>query len=100
MLQKRLPVVSCKEGTSSIELENSNLELFPNPANEAITISLHAAADYVELFEVLDATGKTVFSFNLENNQSVLNISNLASGLYYIKSSSQLNALQTSFIKQ
>ncbi|MBP9879991.1 MAG: T9SS type A sorting domain-containing protein [Chitinophagales bacterium] len=93
-------IVSCKEGTSSIELENSNLELFPNPANEAITISLHAAADYVELFEVLDATGKTVFSFNLENNQSVLNISNLASGLYYIKSSSQLNALQTSFIKQ
>ena len=93
-------IVSCKEGTSSIELENSNLELFPNPANEAITISLHAAADYVELFEVLDATGKTVFSFNLENNQSVLNISNLASGLYYIKSSSQLNTLQTSFIKQ
>ena len=93
-------IVSCKEGTSLIDLVNSNLEIFPNPANQLITITLHAATDYVELFEVLDATGKTVLTFNLENNQSVLDISNLASGLYYIKSSTQLNILQTTFIKQ
>ncbi|HRG86452.1 MAG TPA: T9SS type A sorting domain-containing protein, partial [Chitinophagales bacterium] len=84
----------------SIDIENNYLEIFPNPASEMITITLNAATDHLELFEVLDATGKMVLTFNLENNQSVLNISKLASGLYYIKSSSQLNALQTSFIKQ
>jgi hypothetical protein len=93
-------IVSCKEESTSSDFENSNLEIFPNPANSAITVTLNAAIDYVEIFEVLDATGKTVFTFNLENNQADINISNLASGLYYIKSSTQLNNLQTTFIKQ
>lgn len=93
-------IVSCKEGEGSIDIENNYLEIFPNPASETITITLNAATDHLELFEVLDATGKMVLTFNLENNQSVLNISNLASGLFYIKSSSQLISLQTSFIKQ
>lgn len=93
-------IVSCKEGNLESALQNATLEIYPNPANNAIMLYLEATIDYAEQLEIVDATGKKIMTFNLNNNQASLDITSLPSGLYYIKSYSSGLILTTSFIKQ
>ena len=65
---------------SAEEIENSNVVVFPNPATDVITIE---AADYQSV-EMVDITGKVVFSSEIENSLNI-DVKEFNSGVYFVK---------------
>ena len=80
------------------EMSLSNyFKVFPNPTNSFITISSQLAVDAT--FEILDIKGKLLFQGKVENN-SKIDISQLQSGFYLIKISSENQKQTFKIIKQ
>ncbi len=61
-------------------ISESNINIFPNPANEFISIN---STTELQSFEIVDLTGKVVFSDYLTNSQ--INVNNIENGVYFIK---------------
>ena len=69
--------------------DNNDLVVFPNPAENIVSIKGDFEATLVEFF---DATGRLVKSTNITHN---INVSNLESGIYTVVLSSGSNKSQT-----
>lgn len=75
----------------------NSLGIYPNPANNFIYIKNNSDFQTIEIF---DLTGKSVMKMN-EFNQSMINISNLKSGLYLIKTNDDEGVIYTDkFLKK
>ncbi len=61
-------------------ISESNINIFPNPATEFISIN---STTELQSFEIVDLTGKVVFSDYLTNSQ--INVNNIENGVYFIK---------------
>jgi hypothetical protein len=73
--------------------------LYPNPATSEINLSFADKADAV--IEVTDVYGKVLLSAVNEGRETVqLNISTLASGIYFVKVSSEGRSVVRKFIRQ
>jgi hypothetical protein len=60
-------------------------QLYPNPTNGIVTISLAKSATKVN-YQIIDYSGKIVHEHELSDSQLFnVNVENLASGLYFIK---------------
>lgn len=79
-------------GTTTTPLENNSLEytIYPNPANDVLNISIDNdfATDY--RYTVFDIYGRIFIDTN--ENKSTLDISELNSGVYFIRISNQKGA--------
>lgn len=64
--------------------ENKTVEIFPNPANENITIS-HSFGVHTP-FNILDISGKIIYSDVLTKSNQVVDVSVLKSGIYWFSS--------------
>jgi subtilisin-like proprotein convertase family protein len=71
---------------------NSEIQIYPNPANEFIAISLTKNLENV-LIEIIDVAGKLVAD-NSQSGATVVNIANLANGVYFCKVSSEKAVLK------
>lgn len=83
--------------TNTIGISNpawNNCKVFPNPANHYLTIDSQTPIATAEIFDI---SGKLLLSALLHNNQ--LDISQLASGLYFIKLSTLEGSVVRKFIK-
>ncbi len=84
-------IISVNLGT----LENSELEIYPNPTNSQITIT----GNIFELgkIEIYNVLGQNVTSFttqiNYNESKLIMDLSNLNKGIYYIKTKSTANKL-------
>ena len=67
--------------TSELTLPNSAINVFPNPSNDFITIS---GIETQESFELIDLTGKVIQQGTVNNGEKI-NITQLKSGLYLLK---------------
>lgn len=74
--------------TSVLELSNNTLEMWPNPANQEVRVTLNGFA--AECIEVFDIAGKHVATFN---RKSRLDVSSWASGSYVLRVKNE-NAVQ------
>ncbi|NVO03909.1 MAG: T9SS type A sorting domain-containing protein, partial [Bacteroidetes bacterium] len=75
--------------TASIE-ENRNCinpKIYPNPANNCLSIELIQKSE-ITIFEL---SGKIVFSTSLEKGVNQIPISNLAKGIYFLKTNTNSN---------
>ncbi len=64
-------------------IKKSVFEIFPNPANDQITVY---NPDELEFhYTIIDLTGKEIQSGKVESNNTIINVSDLNSGLYFIK---------------
>jgi len=70
-------------GVGIEEMNAIHFELFPNPATEVFTIKSKNTSSY--LFELVDVSGALVMSLQVNNYTSVLDISDLANGIYLVK---------------
>ena len=78
--------------------------LFPNPADEVVTLHYTSIDDYVARVEVFNVLGKIVISETVEmmkgNNRSTLDVATLASGSYMVRISGGGNVTTSQFIKR
>ena len=56
--------------------------MYPNPANDVLTLSTQNTVNTVEIFNVL---GKKVITMQVEDTSAEINVSNLNAGIYLIR---------------
>jgi hypothetical protein len=81
------PVMGCVDPPIIIgvaELTKNNLvKIFPNPAQDMITVSYPGNQLETTELEITTALGQTVFTKSITSNEQI-DISNLSNGLYFI----------------
>jgi WD40 repeat protein len=78
--------VNCTLGISE-ELDETEVSVYPNPANSCLTIQAAAKIDQIKIF---DLNGKLVYSKSeLDNEILHIDISTFESGIYLLKTTSQ-----------
>jgi hypothetical protein len=66
--------------TSVLELDTDALQMWPNPSNQEVQVTLNGtAADYIEVFDVV---GNLVATFNRKTR---LDVSSWAAGSYMVR---------------
>ncbi len=93
---------SCNPNETSVnkvDAKNSDLRVFPNPANEVIFVASKSNAA-ISSIEILDITGKTVANKNLLRGNTV-DVSELPTGTYFIRANYSNNTFSSSlFLKK
>ncbi len=85
-------------GIDNVTLFNS-ISLMPNPADNYITLTINANVT-VEEAVVYNAFGQLIQTVPLSNNQSVINLDNYASGIYFVRISGDNTTATKKFIKK
>jgi hypothetical protein len=78
-------------------LEN-NISLYPNPANDYIDVRVDELN--VTNMEVYDVYGKLINTVNVINNPTRINVSGLATGMYFVRVTTEQGVATKSFIKK
>lgn len=76
-------------GTSDFNADM--VEIFPNPANNSITVSL---PDNNYKIKIISADGRLAYQSNAKENNTEINISNLPIGLYFVIANNAKNGNQ------
>ena len=87
-------------GTQDNELNNA-ISLYPNPANEQVTIS-NSSNIALETAMIYDLNGKLVSQINLQNMQSekVINVATFATGVYMVYITGEQSSVVKRLIKE
>ncbi len=84
--------IQCDDGTvNTSDFLLNKMELYPNPASDVVNIKL-AGGILVSNVELINVSGKTIYSGTLVNNK--LNLNGIAAGVYFVKVTSE-NATAT-----
>ncbi len=79
------------------EKQTVELEVFPNPASESVTVQTMLSANAPIKLELLDATGKLLRQESLQLNGGLLaqtfDVGNLPSGVYWVKISDESGSI-------
>lgn len=70
------------------EISNEDYLIYPNPASDILNIELKNSA--INSYEILNIDGSVVTSGDLTNSSSSIDVSQLASGTYFIKLRNEL----------
>ena len=103
---KVLPYFSGMSGTYLLEIringgigvdeeQTANLILYPNPVKDL----LHVGCDNMKQYEVFNLEGKLIRSSQTSVNEDVIDFSNLASGIYMVKITSDKGVVTRRVIK-
>lgn len=83
-------------GVGLTEVENSKIELFPNPTSDYFTIK----SEKEILLRIYSLDGKLVRQEKITNQSSKIDVSNLNSGIYSLIIESDTNQFVTKLIKK
>jgi uncharacterized repeat protein (TIGR03803 family) len=99
-LFSKLVEISSPNGIADDQANQLNMNVYPNPATEQITLSFGQKISDATL-KVLTLTGQTVMEkIKLSGDKFTLNISDLASGAYFIEVSERGTVSRTKLIKE
>ena len=80
------PTALCDDGsclyTTAINEDISGLLIYPNPANNILTIVSHTVG--IENINIYNLNGQLVLNKKLNNNHNTINVSSLEAGIYII----------------
>ena len=96
-----LYVVIC-EGIQSISV-NNGISLYPNPANNAITLEFEKAISGDAQIDISDVTGRIISSRSinaLAGSAITINVTGIASGMYFVRVTTPKSEYYAKFIKQ
>lgn len=85
-------LVTQPSGINQLKGSNSVLDVFPNPANEIITVAFGKA----EKIRVINMLGETVFEKNVSSNNTgveTLNIPEFPPGIYFVNAGNEVRKL-------
>ena len=94
----QVTTISCV-GIIELKESGTSFGVYPNPANDKITLKMNIVKTLDVIIEMFDATGKSVLkqnaNFNKDKTELKLNISSLANGIYSLKIVSKEGGSQT-----
>ncbi len=90
-----LTQINCPVGLGITQNSISKFTLFPNPANNFITIA-GEGSDAIDAIEIFDVTGKKILTTNVTN----INVDNLSNGIYLMQINANTLIERYKFIKQ
>ena len=95
VITNRFETEFVEEALSISEFDINNFQLFPNPANDVLNIKLNAITNAT--LSIYDIQGKLVLDRIISQEQNLeLNVSDLQSGMYFVK----LNTATRSIVKK
>jgi len=92
---KECKVIECKD--ISIKDHEMTFSIFPNPANNNITIESTTPFNKVEIVNFL---GQTVYSQNNNGETTNIDVSNLNGGIYFVRIVTETGASVQKFVKK
>ena len=94
--------VTCREGLPAGEAGDNLIEntfsLYPNPANNFITIETDFSTE--KTIYITDALGQIVKTIITSENYITIDLQGIASGIYFIKMEDGINSVSQKFVKQ
>jgi hypothetical protein len=75
-------IISVTEPLSIDDISNKSFKIFPNPTQNFLNINSNFL---IQSTEIIDVNGRVIQSIFHYNNQIILNIEDLANGMYYLK---------------
>ena len=78
----------------------NSIKLYPNPANDVINVQCTLNNVQVAALEVFDVYGKLINTINDIDNPTSINISRLASGMYFVRVTTEEGVVTKSFVKR
>ena len=78
----------------------NSITLYPNPANTFVDVLANDNGVNVELLEVYDVYGKLISNVNVVDNPTRINVSDLASGMYFVRVTTEKGAVTKTFVKK
>ena len=76
----------------------NSISLYPNPANDVINVQ--CTMYNVQLVEVIDVYGKVINTINVIDTPAQINVSTLASGMYFVRVTTEEGVATKSFVKR
>lgn len=77
-----------EDGTTSVSEpspDNTNVKIYPNPAENQITIEISKLSSNSLSLEIIDELGRTVKTTNITDNETTISIEDLRPGIYYCR---------------
>ena len=90
---------SCGDLSVSDNNLKNDLHIYPNPAKDIININSNYKGNQSYLILIYDMSGRKVIEKNADTESTEINISNLDSGIYFVKSKIGRNLQTKLFIK-
>ncbi len=91
-----LVAVPCRNG----ELNSGELIVYPNPASNEIIISVGALITPHSSLIITDLAGKIIYQNELTAEETIINVSDYASGIYFVQLNINGEFISDKFIKQ
>ena len=80
---------SSERKAKSVELETgSDIEIYPNPANNTLTIDLLDCDNCQTIYRIYDLSGRMVLENTISDSKNIISVSELTAGTYYIQGTS------------
>ena len=86
--------------TTSLDALSSQVKVSPNPSKGEFNIDFNGIALGKAVIRVYDAQGKQVYTSNVSNNQMVISLENLSSGIYLMEVDSAKGRILKRLAKQ
>jgi hypothetical protein len=80
-------------------LENS-ISLYPNPAKDVVNVQCTVNDVQVKAIEVFDVYGKLLQTVSMTPETTTINVSGLASGMYFVRVTTEEGVVTKSFVKK
>lgn len=72
------------------------LEIYPNPANNYLTIELQQKSE----IEILNPHGQIIMTTNNKDNKATINLENLSNGVYFLRVKTNKEVITKKIIKE
>ncbi|HQE13389.1 MAG TPA: T9SS type A sorting domain-containing protein, partial [Flavipsychrobacter sp.] len=69
---------------NDVEGTSKNMELYPNPATETVTLILNGLTTVSGIIEIKDAIGKTIYSERTSTASLTIDVSKFTQGMYFV----------------
>ncbi|WP_264520188.1 T9SS type A sorting domain-containing protein [Flavobacterium sp. N1994] len=82
-------------GTDNLPTANINLIAFPNPTNDILLLSVENYDTNTLVYQLFDVTGKAIKNGSLNRNQTEIDMSQTASGVYLLNITKDSGKIKT-----
>jgi len=91
----------CDNVISVEEIEDLQLGVFPNPADQYIDVVFHSKGNSEKQLQITDLLGQIIFTKKINSERSIrIATDNFAAGLYFINVASGINSSTKKFVVQ